>query len=325
MYGRGTILTGTAMLLTAALLASCSKTTTDSGKLPVAATIVPLADLVEHVGGGRVAVTCIVPPGSSEHGFDITAQGRSALAGAALIVSAGPTDDWLRPNMIPAKARLIRLSDLLPTTQPATAPASEPAGHEAPADQDEEGQADGHHHHDPHYWLNPDYMASLSVAVGDALAQLDPAGSAEYRASAAAYAAQCRQLAEQMKAAGASFKHKVFVAQHPAYQAMGELMGLRQADSIQVVVGASPSPGHLEGLVDQIIRQGIPAIYTEPELDRRDAQAIVTAAARKGYAVKLLELDPLGNPRVPGRRTYLENMRTNLAALEEGLNGAPGH
>jgi zinc transport system substrate-binding protein len=297
------------------VLAGCSgESQRDTGKVAVAATIFPLADLARQVGGEHVAVTCIVPPGISPHGFELNPRGRGALAEAKLILSAGPVDTWLRPAMV-ARARHVVLADV----------AGPPPVNDADHDDDHAGHTghdDNAHVHagpDPHYWLDPRNMAALAERVGEALAELDPSHGEDYRRRAADYARQCRELVAEMAAAGADLPHKVFVAEHPAYARVAALMGLRQVASIEPVVGAAGAPGHIQELIDQVIAQRVPAIFTEPQLSGRDAQAVARAAAARGRPVKLLTLDPIGGESVPGRQTYLDNMRANMAALREGL------
>jgi zinc transport system substrate-binding protein len=302
-----------AMAVAMALLpAACARKERQTGKLAVAATIFALADLAAQVGGDMVDVTCIVPPGVTPHGFELTPRSRNGLAKAAVVIAAGPTDVWLKEDMLAPGARLVRLSDLVKPI-PGEAPPTHPSV--------ENAEAAGHHDADPHYWLNPDYMADLAIVVGEAMAAADPPHAAQYRRRASDYAGQCRALAEEMRAAAAGFKCKLFIAQHPAYGLMARAMGLKQAASIEPVVGASQTPRHLRELIDLVVELKVPAIYIEPQLPSRDAEAIRAAAAERGWKVRVLTLDPEGNPSVPGRESYLANMRTNLAALREGLNG----
>ncbi len=247
----------------------------DSGEpLPVAATVFPLADLVSRIGGDRVTVTCITPPGASPHAFELNPRNRRALAAARLVIYAGPTDQWFDKSLVGPDARVICLAELV-------------VGH----DHDHDHDAGGHDVDGPF------------AAKGDD------------------YAARCEALAAEMKTQAAGFKHKTFVAEHPAYETMAEAMGLKQVASVQPVVGAARTPRHLRALIEQVVDERIPVIYTEPQLTGDDARTIQSAAAERGWVVKVLVLDPIGSPSVPGRRTYLENMRTNLAALKEGLGG----
>lgn len=301
--------------ISAALLAGCEgRPDKQAGKVRVAATIFPLADLAQQVGADQVQVTCVVPPGLSPHGFELSPRGRAAIDDARLILSAGAIDTWLRPGM----ATHVRRVDLgivvgdLPVVEP-----SEEADH------DEHGEDERHAHvhsgPDPHYWLDPRNMAKTAQCVADELAAIDDVHAQEYRRRADEYARQCLALAEEMRSTGAALPNKTFVAEHPAWGRLADLMGLRQVASIEPVVGAAGTPAHLQELVDQLVEQNVKVIFTEPQLPPRDAQAVQRAAAERGWTVKLLELDPLGNPSIPGRETYLANMRTNLTALREGL------
>ncbi len=303
-----------AVLVVAVLLAGCREAP-EEGKVRVAATIFPLADLVEQVGGEQVEVALLVPPGVSPHGFELTGRSRAALQRAQLVVSAGPTDGWLSQAMIPRGAGHLSLAGAAAGHEEHDHDHAESAGH------DDHAHAHDHHaHHDPHYWLDPRVMAELAEAVGEALAQRQPDQAELFRQRAADYAAQCRALAEEMRAEAQGFDHRVFIAQHAAYDVLAEMMGLEQVAAIQPVVGSAMTPSHLQALVEQVVEQGVPAIFTEPQLPAADAQAIRAAAARRGVTVKVLVLDPIGNPAVEGRGSYLANMRANLAALKEGLN-----
>jgi hypothetical protein len=53
-----------------ALLANAAGAAPPSGKLPVAATIVPLGDFCQKIGGDLVQVQVLIPPGASPHVFE---------------------------------------------------------------------------------------------------------------------------------------------------------------------------------------------------------------------------------------------------------------
>ncbi len=286
------------------LSAGCRERPDETDKVAVAATIFPLADVVEQVGGEHVAVTCIVPPGMTPHGFELNPGARRALARAVLVVSAGPTDHWLRPGMVGEGAETLCLADLADEGRDMHA-----------------GYEGGYDHADPHYWLNPDHVATLAEAVGEALADLDGEHAEAYRTNAARYARQCRELTKEMKAAAGAFKHKAFIAEHPAYGVLAEVMGLEQIASIRPVVGAPLTPAHRRELIRQAVDRQVPVIFTERQLSGDEAETIRAAAAAEGWTLKLRELDPIGNPDDPKRGTYLANMRANLATLKEGLGG----
>ena len=64
-------------------------------KISVAASILPLADFCQHIGGDLVTVTVLVPPGASPHTFEPTptAVAKAAAAQVFVYVGAG-LDPW---------------------------------------------------------------------------------------------------------------------------------------------------------------------------------------------------------------------------------------
>ncbi|NLC38316.1 MAG: zinc ABC transporter substrate-binding protein, partial [Clostridia bacterium] len=77
---------------------SCSPTKTtggSSGKLTVAATIFPLADIARAVGGSQVEVFTLLPPGASPHTFEATPQQGRQLSEADIFLEIGAgLDSW---------------------------------------------------------------------------------------------------------------------------------------------------------------------------------------------------------------------------------------
>jgi ABC-type Zn uptake system ZnuABC Zn-binding protein ZnuA len=61
-----------------------------------------------------------------------------------------------------------------------------------------------------------------------------------------------------------------------------------------------------------IKREGIKAVFTEPQLARRPAEVVAEAGG-----VPVFEIDPLGG--VPGKMRYEELIRSNAKVLNEAL------
>ena len=67
----------------------CDKGQTVNGKLNVGVSILPLADFTRQVGGDKVSIEILVPPGSSPHTFEPTAKQLQALNKARVLVLNG--------------------------------------------------------------------------------------------------------------------------------------------------------------------------------------------------------------------------------------------
>jgi zinc transport system substrate-binding protein len=74
--------------------------------------------------------------------------------------------------------------------------------------------------------------------------------------------------------------------------------------------GREPSPRYLAGLVQLMQRERVRAVVIEPQLSTTAAQAL---ARETGARVGLM--DPYGGPAVPGRESYVDLMRYNVAEL----------
>jgi zinc transport system substrate-binding protein len=63
--------------------------------LPVAASILPLADFARQVGGERVSVEALIPPGASPHTYELTPAQLQAVSRAhALVLNGVGLEYW---------------------------------------------------------------------------------------------------------------------------------------------------------------------------------------------------------------------------------------
>ena len=60
-----------------------------SQQVPVAVSILPLADFTRNVGGERIDMTVLVPPGSSPHTFEPTPARAKEIASAKVLILNG--------------------------------------------------------------------------------------------------------------------------------------------------------------------------------------------------------------------------------------------
>ncbi len=113
--------------------------------LTVGATIFPLADIVQQVGGERVAVVLVLPPGTSEHASELTPQRLRDLQPAKVLFTIGHgLDDRLAERIIPAVPGM----RAVPVDRGIVLREFAAKTHEGEADDDYDAGVD------PHYWLS---------------------------------------------------------------------------------------------------------------------------------------------------------------------------
>lgn len=265
------------------------------GNVLVVTSITPLGDFVRHVGGDRVQVEVLVPPGTSPHTFEPTPEQVKLLARADLLVLNGVGLEFWADKMIESAGnpdlRVVVTAEGLDILQTA----------------DEEGKVGGN----PHVWLDP-INAALQVArIRDALVQVDPAGKDVYLKNGAGYIEDLKALDRDIMLRVAQFREKRFVAFHWAWVYFARRYGLEQVAVIERVPGSEPSPGDIAQVVEAIRGIGAKAIFAEPQLSPRVAEAI---AAETGAQV--LFLNPLGEPP---DYDYIRTMQHNVEQLEKAL------
>jgi ABC-type Zn uptake system ZnuABC Zn-binding protein ZnuA len=264
-----------------------------SGALVFAVTISPLGAFLRPIVEGRAEVAVLLPPGASEHTYEVKPADARAAAGAlALVYFDESLDAWA--SRLDARARL-RLADLF-----------------APDSLRHYAAGDGHGPLDPHVWLDPNAMRSALPPTVAALSRFDPAGAEIYRRNSEAFALQLARLDEELKQKLAPLRGRTVIQFHPSLFYFLERYGIRTAGVIETIAGQEPSPKQIKALADLVRAEKVEVIVTEPQLSDAPVRALAEATG-----VRIARMDPLGG--VPGREAYAELLRYNANALLEAF------
>ena len=152
------------LLLSVLLLSGCVSQREATGQIKVATTIVPLGEFVHVVGGTRVSVTVLVPPGADPHTFEPSPSQIREVADADIYAENGAgLESWM-DNIL-----LVNPHMLVVDTSKGV---SLVAGTGETADR---GRA-----MDNHIWLSPRNAMIQVRNICDGLTRVDPAGKDYY-------------------------------------------------------------------------------------------------------------------------------------------------
>ena len=305
----------------------------------VVVSIHPLFDLTQRIAGPDVEVTRLLPPGTSPHGFDPTPSVIAAVERADVLILVGGIDEWAH-QLAPSGANGPEVFELLPLYDDLEAllPEShEEEGHDHAEEHGEdhgEEHAEGEHAHEehaedahdgdhvhhhggvnPHIWLDPVLMQTAANAIGQRLAQLDPAQADRYRANAADVVAQLRDLDAEIDRILAPVRGAPFVPFHDAWPYFAARYGLDLVLEIEPFPGREPSPRYLADVVEAIRSTGTIAVFSETQLADRPARVLAQEA---GVTVRVL--DPIGG--TTGVEAYEDLLRYNARVIAEALAGS---
>jgi zinc transport system substrate-binding protein len=263
----------------------------------VAATTPILTDLVSAVGGDRVRVATVVPPGADPHTFEPTPALAKALSQIQLLLTNGL---GLEPFLPRLKALLPKGAKVVLLAEGRKGLICEEEAHP--------GEKEDHAHGpcDPHLWLDPTYALAYAETIAKELTRLDPAGQAQYRANLKRFQEEVKRRDQAFMAC--NLKGVKVVVQHDAFRYFARRYGL-------VVVGVLSHGGAQEvgsrtflALVEKGKKEGVRLVLAEPQFQ---GKAIRTLAEAIGARVAVLYTDTLDD-RV---RSYLDLLDHNRKAL----------
>lgn len=272
--------------------------------IPVLVTVYPHEEWVRAVGGERVIVTNLVPPGAEPHDFELTARDIGQLRNARLLV-------YPAPGFQPALDRAVRT---LPAGSLRVLNTSAPASSEGTPEQSAARSGASIDHHT---WLSPPLAREQVWAIAQALAGLDPAGRAYYEANARAYTARLDRLHEAFQKGLASCQRRVFITSHDAFGHLARTYGLQQVPIAGLSPDEEPSPRRLAELARQAKAHGVRYIFFETLVSPRLAQTLAREVGAQTLVLNPLE--GLTRQERAAGQTYFTVMEANLAHLRTGL------
>jgi zinc transport system substrate-binding protein len=267
------------------VLAACGGEDAGDDRLRAVAAFYPLAEALRQVGGDRVDVEDLTPPGAEPHDLELTTDEVDAVLGADVVMLMGR--------------------------------GFQPAVEDVADDRDgavfvlEELQADVVPD-DPHVWLDPrTFMAIVDRAARD-LSDHDREGAETYRANAQRYRTELQRLDADLAAGLADCDTRTIVTAHDAFGWLAARYDLVQEPIAGIEPDQEPDARRLGELADLVRAEGVTTIFTETLLSPEVAEALAREA---GVATAVL--DPIEG--VADGEDYVSVMRENLEVLREAL------
>lgn len=290
------------ILAVAAFCAAMSPARAAEPPLPVVASFSILGDLVQQVGGDRVAVSLLGGPDSDAHAVQPTPSMARRVAGAAVLFSNGlGFEGWMERFL---RAAAFRGAHVVVST--GLKPRAADAGH---------GHGHGHAHDvDPHAWQDVRNAVHYVARIADGLCAADAAHCDGYRARAEATTRRLQALHARITAAWAAVPEasRAVITTHEAFGYYGAAYGVRFLSAQGISSATEPTPRAVAALVRQVKASGTKALFLERAGDPRLMERIAreTGAAIGGT----LYADALSAPDGPAP-TYEAMMEHNTQAL----------
>ncbi|MGV8965316.1 MAG: metal ABC transporter substrate-binding protein [Cellulomonas sp.] len=282
------------LLLTACTAGTGSASGAGSGRVQVLASFYPLQYVTEQVGGDLVTVSSLTPPGAEPHDVELSPRQVRSVGETDLVVYLSGFQSAVDAAV--AARTPAHVVDAADTVNLVT-------GHV--------GQENGAL--DPHFWLDPQRLATLAKPVAAALTAADPAHADSYAANAATLTAALGALDTEFTTGLATCERRVIVTSHEAFGYLADRYDLTLIGISGLDPEAEPSPARLKEIGDIVRAQGVTTIFSEKLVNPKVAQTLAS-----DLGITSAVLDPVES-LTDTNSDYRGVMEKNLTVLRAAL------
>lgn len=275
-------LAGAVVFLLAVMMVGCKPATTTGGDtLKIIASITPVADFVEQIGGDKVEVTLMVPAGASPHTYEPTPSQMVFVSEADVFVKVGSGVDyeeiWMNDIMdMNRDMQLIDCSERIDVIN-----------------------------EDPHIWTSPLNARQMVENIYNGLITLDSDNADYYQTNYENYVSELETLHSDILDILEGYENRHFLIYHPSFAYFASEYNL-----IQIPIehqGKEPTPKVIQDCIDQAREHNLNYVYVAPQFATSYAESI--AAEISG---SVLYIDPLPSSYISDTRSVAASIALEL-------------
>ena len=266
-------------------------------KLTVVTTLTVLADMIQQVGGDKIQVKALVPPGGEVHTYQPTPDDIKAVAQARIVFYNGAhLEEWIDETIRSAgkpDLPIAVLSQGLPVI-------SEDGGEP-----------------NPHLWLDVANAKAYVEKIRENLGNVDTANAAHYADRAKAYLAQLDELDKWILAEVEAIPkaRRKLVTFHDAFPYFARRYGFTLHGFLVASPGKEPSARELTQLARRIKGAEVPAVFAEAQFNPKAMEVLARDTGVK--VVTNLYNDSLSPG--PEANSYMALMKHNVSQIVNAL------
>lgn len=284
------------ILILCIALPACSQKDTPIDKIHIVVSILPLAEFTEKIGGNKVDVSVMIPPGASPHSYEPRPGQFTRLSKAQLYVKVGTSIEF----------ELVWLEKILSTNKDISVCNASKGIELITTNPDHEpGENRNATGIDPHVWLSPKNAKVIVENIYSALITIDPDNQLFYQRNKERYLSELESLDQDITAILQKKKDRKFMTYHPAWGYFAKTYNL---DQIPVEVeGKNPTAKRLQKLIKQAREEDIRIIFASPQFNTKSAEVIA-----KEIQGQVILIDPL-------EKEYIANLKKIASILDQAM------
>lgn len=276
-------------------LSACGlKTAKKPSKPIVYASFYPIYDLASKIGGDKITVKTIIPPGIEPHDWEPSTKDVADMTKANVILYLGlGMDSWI---------------DKIKSSASNTAFYEVSKG----VDAVKSGSTIN-----PHIWLSPKSALIMAKNINEALQKTDSKNKEYYNKNYENLKSTLESLDKEYADSLSKAKLKTFIVYHSAFNYIARDYGLRQESLVGMSDEAEPSPTRMAEIINLIKKENIKYIFTEPLTSPKPIETIAKETGIK--VLPLNTIEGLSKEDVKRKADYISLMKGNLENLKKAL------
>jgi zinc transport system substrate-binding protein len=323
------------------LLGACGNTEGDNAsestddQLTVYASTFALKSIAEEIGGDRVNVEMVIPPGADPHTYEPTSKQMTQIAEADLFLTIGhdlePYVESMEKSLEGQNVAFVKTAEDVTLLDSADTVhvhgedghsedehAHEEEGHAEDEHATEEAHAEDEHDHgqyDPHVWLDPMNAVSMAEAVEAAFSEEAPDYKDEFSERLSAFKDEANALDAELKAAVENGSKSELLVTHAAYGYLAERYGFDQLPIAGLTPSEEPSQQALKRIIEEARLHDLNYIAFEDTVTPKVAEVVKQEIGAE--SVTIYNLESVTKEQMD--KSYFDLMRENVKALETAL------
>lgn len=288
-----------------------------NGKITIVSTLFPTYDFAKSIGGDRVSVMLLLPPGVEAHAFEPTPSDIIKINAAHIFVYTGEFMEPWAHDIIKGLNGGVKVVDASAGIELMTKEEEhehEKTGH------DKSGNYDYHHNGgvDPHIWLDFGNAKIMAQNIATALQEIDPQNAEYYQNNLKEYQLKLTALDTAYRETLSAYKSKtIFYGGHFAFGYLARRYGLSHVAAMGFSPDAEPTAKDMVALVEKIEKYNINYIFYEKLISPKIAEILAEETG-----TKMLPLHPahnLAKEEYERGVSFISLMEENLENLARGL------
>lgn len=288
--------------------------TKDDVDLKVFTTIYPIQFIVEEIGGDRIDVESIYPPGVDAHTYEPTTKEMIEIATGDAFIYFGPTmEGFVESAADTLEDEAVTLLSLEQYDELYMTPQADSSNSKEDIE-----TALSDHDRNPHVWIDPLRMISIAEIITEKLIEIAPEQKQIFEQNKENVIVQLQKLDDTFQETMAGKEEKYLIVPHAAYDYWEDRYEIEQIAISGLSSSDEPSQKYLAEIIETAERYEIDYLFYEQNTPDKLIEIVKDELNAETYTIHNLAV--LTEEDIENGENYLTLMEQNIEVLANAFD-----